>query len=48
MCFYENSLKIKILYVSNSSQNFGQLFCNLTHSAAVQIGQMLLLRDIDS
>jgi hypothetical protein len=26
MCFYENSIKIKRLYFSNSSQNFGQLF----------------------
>jgi hypothetical protein len=33
VCFYENSLKIKIFCVSNSSKNFGQLFCNLTDSA---------------
>jgi hypothetical protein len=38
MCFYENSLKIERLCVSNSSQNFGQLFCTLTHSALLGYG----------
>jgi len=31
--FYDYSVKIKKMYVSISSQNFGQLFCILTHSA---------------